>query len=55
LSDGDYLLNPEVKFNISDSVWIAVGCNAFGGGRPSSQFGQFARDGNVYTQMRYEF
>ena len=55
LSDGDYLLNPEVKYNLTDSIWIAVGGNVFGGGKTWSQFGQFAKDDNVYTQMRYEF
>ena len=55
LSDRDYLLNPEVKYNLTDSVWIALGGNVFGGGRPWSQFGQFSKDDNVYTQVRYEF
>jgi hypothetical protein len=55
LSDGDYLLNPEVKYNITDSVWIALGGNVFGGGKSWSQFGQFAKDDNVYSQLRYEF
>ncbi len=54
LSDGDYLLNPEIKYNITDSLWAAIGANAFGG-RPWTQFGQFAQDDNVYTQVRYEF
>jgi hypothetical protein len=55
LSDGDYLLNPEVKYNLTDSLWVAVGGNIFGGGKPWNQFGQFAKDDNVYTQLRYEF
>ena len=55
LSDGDYLLNPEVKYNITDSVWIALGGNVFGGGKPWGQFGQFAKNDNVYAQVRYEF
>lgn len=55
LSGRDYLLNPEVKYNITDSVWIAIGGNIFGGDKPYSQFGQFAKNDNIYTQMRYEF
>jgi len=55
LSDGDYLLNPEVKYNMTDSVWIALGGNVFGGGKSWSQIGQFAKDDNVYSQLRYEF
>ncbi|MEK6744375.1 MAG: hypothetical protein AABZ15_12225 [Nitrospirota bacterium] len=55
LSDRDYLLNPEVKYNLTDSVWIALGGNVFGGGKPWGQFGQFANNDNVYAQARYEF
>ena len=55
LSDGDHMLNPEVKYNLTDSIWIAVGGNIFGGGKPWSQFGQFAKDDNIYCQIRYEF
>ncbi len=55
MSDRDYMLNPEVKYNLTDAVWLAVGGNIFGGGNPWSQFGQFAKDDNVYSQVRYEF
>jgi hypothetical protein len=55
LSDGDYMLNPEVKYNFTDAIWLALGGNFFGSGKPWSQFGQFAKDDNVYTQVRYEF
>jgi len=54
-SDGDYLLNPEVKYNFTDHIWAALGANIFGGGKPWTQFGQFAKDDNVYVQVRYEF
>ncbi|MDA8085912.1 MAG: hypothetical protein M0Z75_04360 [Nitrospiraceae bacterium] len=52
---GDFMLNPEVKYNFTDSVWAAVGGNVFGGGNSASQFGQLARDNNTYVQVRYEF
>lgn len=55
LSDGDYLLNPEVKYNFSDHIWAAVGANIFGGGEKWSQFGQFGKNDNIYLQVRYEF
>jgi len=55
LSDRDYLLNPEVKYNLTDSIWIALGGNIFGGGKSWTQFGQFAKDDNVYAQLRYEY
>ena len=54
-SDGDFMLNPEIKYNFSDHVWAAVGANVFGGGKAWSQFGQFDKDDNLYVQVRYEF
>lgn len=54
-SDGDYLLNPEVKYNFSDHVWAAIGSTIFGGGGKSDQFGQLDKNDNVYVQVRYEF
>jgi hypothetical protein len=54
-SDGDYMLNPEIKYNFSDHIWAALGANIFGGGKPWTQFGQLAKDDNVYLQVRYEF
>lgn len=55
LSDADYLLNPEIKYNVTDSIWIAMGGNMFGGDKSWTQFGQFAGNDNIYTQLRYEF
>ena len=55
LSDRDYLLNPEIKYNMTDSVWIALGGNVFGGGKLWGRFGQFAKNDNMYLQVRYEF
>ncbi len=54
-SDGDYLLNPEIKYNLSDYVWAAVGANIFGGGEAWNQFGQLRKNDNLYVQIRYEF
>jgi len=54
-SDGDYLLNPEVKYNFSDHIWAAIGANIFGGGEKWSQFGQLDKNDNIYLQVRYEF
>jgi len=54
-SDGDYLMNPEVKYNFTDHIWAAVGAMSFGGGNQASQFGQLDRNDNVYLQVRYEF
>jgi hypothetical protein len=54
-SDSDYLLNPEVKYKFTDSVWAAVGANIFGGGDEWDQFGGLDENDNVYVQARYEF
>ncbi len=54
-SDGDFLLNPEIKYNFTDHIWAAIGANIFGGNQSRLQFGQFDKDDNVYLQMRYEF
>ncbi len=54
-SVGEYLLNPEIKYNFTDHIWAAIGANIFGGGNQASQFGQFTKDDNAYVQVRYEF
>lgn len=53
-SNGDYFLNPELRYSFSDRVWGALGANVFGG-KPWGPFGQLARDDNVYVQLRYTF
>lgn len=55
LSDGDYMVNPEVRYNLSDHVWAAIGGNIFGEGERWSQLGQLDRNDNLYIQLRYEF
>jgi len=52
--NGDRFVNPELRYSFTDKVWGAVGANLFGG-KPWGQFGQLARDDNVYLQVRYEF
>jgi hypothetical protein len=55
LSDKDYLINPEVKYNFTDHIWAAIGGMVFGNGEEWSQFGQLDRNDNLYMQIRYEF
>ena len=52
--NGDHFVNPELRYSFTDKVWGALGANFFGG-EPWGQFGQLARDDNVYLQARYEF
>lgn len=54
-SDGDYMLNPEIRYSFTDSIWAAIGGNIFGGGERWSQFGQLEKNDNSYLQVRYEF
>jgi len=53
-SNGDHFVNPELRYSFTDRISGAVGANFFGG-KPWGQFGQLARDDNLYLQMRYEF
>jgi hypothetical protein len=53
-ANGDRFLNPELRYSFTDKMWGAVGANVFAG-KPWGQFGQLARDDNVYLQLRYEF
>ncbi len=53
-SNGDYFVNPELRYSFTDRIWGAVGANLFGG-RRWGQFGQLSADDNLYLQLRYEF
>lgn len=55
LSDGDYMLIPEIKYSFSDHLWASLGANIFGGGEEWNQFGGLDDNDNIYVQMRYEF
>ncbi len=55
LSEGDYMIIPEVKYNFSDHIWAALGANIFGGGEEWSQFGSLDKNDIIYTIIRYEF
>ncbi len=54
-SDEDYYFNSELKYNITDELFAAVGANIFGGEEEHTMFGQFAENDNIYTQLRYSF
>ncbi|MEX2241535.1 MAG: hypothetical protein WD775_12670 [Burkholderiales bacterium] len=53
-SNGDYFVNPELRYSFTDRIWGAIGANLFGG-KARGQFGQLAQDDNVYLQLRYAF
>lgn len=53
-SGKDYMLIPEVRYNITDHLWAALGANIFGG-KETTFFGQLDKNDNVYIVLRYEF
>ena len=53
--DKDYLIIPEVKYNFTDEVSVALGANIFGGPEDAPNFGQFDKNDNIYTVIKYEF
>jgi len=53
-NDKDYMLIPEVKYNMTDHLWVALGGNIFGGEK-TTFFGQLDKNDNVYLVLRYEF
>jgi hypothetical protein len=54
-NDEDYYLNPEVRYDLGDGVWIAVGGILLGGKKDYTFFGQFEKNDNVYFVLRYGF
>jgi hypothetical protein len=54
-SDRDAYLMPAARYKCSDHVIVEGGANLFYGEEPSSFFGQFERNRNVYGALRYEF
>jgi len=53
-NEGDFYVNPEVKYNVTDALWAALGLNLFGGPR-RAEFGQFEGNSNLYAVVRYAF
>ena len=54
-TDQDYYLIPEIRYSISDDLWVSATGNIFGGRRPTTFFGQFEANDNLALTMRYEF
>lgn len=51
----DYFLIPEVRYNITDSLWTGIGTNLFGGTDSRTFFGQLDKNDNLFATLRYEF
>lgn len=51
-NERDFYMNPEVKYNVTDEMSVALGINLFGGLR-ATEFGQFEENSNLYFVVRY--
>ena len=54
-SDDDGYLRPHLKYKASDAVSLYLGANLFFGEHPQTFFGQFEKNSNLYTGLRYSF
>lgn len=54
-NEDDYYINPDVRYELGDGVWIAAGGIIVGGKKDHTMFGQFEKNDNVYFVLRYEF
>ncbi|MEW6027637.1 MAG: DUF1302 family protein [Planctomycetota bacterium] len=55
VSEKDYFIIPEVKYQVNDQFWIALGLNLFGGENDTTFFGQFEKNDNLYLAVRSNF
>lgn len=54
-SDKDVYIRPNVNYKATDNLALEAGANIFFGDYPSTFFGQFRNDTNIYTALRYSF
>jgi len=54
-SDKDVYMRPNINYKVTDNLAVEAGANIFFGDYPSTFFGQFQNDSNVYTALRYSF
>lgn len=54
-SDKDVYIRPNVNYKVSDNLAMEMGGNIFFGDYPSTFFGQFRDNTNVYLGLRYSF
>ena len=54
-AEQDYLLQPQLHYRVSDNFSTTLGANVFGGEKPTTFFGQFDRNDNLYLTLRYDF
>ncbi len=54
-SDKDAYIRPNVNYKVTDNLAVEAGANIFFGDYPSTFFGQFQNNTNIYTALRYSF
>ena len=54
-NEKDYYMNPELRYELGDGVWLAAGGIFLGGKENHTFFGQFEKNDNVYVVLRYGF
>ncbi len=54
-NDKDYYVNPEIRYELGDGVWVATGGIIMGGKKNYTFFGQFEKNDNLYLVLRYGF
>jgi hypothetical protein len=54
-TDEDTHVRALASYKLTDDVSLAVGANLFAGDDETTQFGQFDRNDNVFTRLRYSF
>src|SRR3989338_6263003 len=51
----DFLITPEMSYNFTDNLQVALGVNIFGGADNNTALGQHNKNDNVYMNVRYSF
>ncbi|MFQ5866109.1 MAG: hypothetical protein ACE5IW_12865 [bacterium] len=54
-NDKDYYINPEIRSELGNGVWLAAGGILLGGEKNHTFLGQFEKNDNVYFVLRYAF
>ncbi|MFQ5772283.1 MAG: hypothetical protein ACE5HX_17240, partial [bacterium] len=54
-NDKDYYLNPEIRYELGNGLWVSVGGIFLGGEKEYTFFGQFEKNDKVYFVLRYGF
>jgi len=54
-SDKDAYMRPNINYKVTDNLAVEAGANIFFGDYPSTFFGQFQNNTNIYTALRYSF